>query len=160
MTTSIQALEHAKTQLQIDCPLETLLFHTTKMHRKLASRVLDEHGFHRGQPPLILALSHQDGRTLSELAEIMEVTPATISNMVKRMEKGGFLIRKQDTHDERVKRVWLTDIGRGKVTDLQATVKEMEQFTFANFTDEEQAQMSHLLQKVIHNLANALGECC
>ena len=146
--------------MKVECPLETRFFHAMKMHRKLASRVLDEHGFHRGQPPLILALSHQDGRTHSDLAELMEVTPATISNMVKRMEKAGFVTRRQDAKDERVKRVWLTDFGRSKVDDLQETMQEMEQITFKDFSAEESAQLSRLLQKVIGNLAGALGQCC
>ena len=88
------------------------------------------------------------------------MTPATISNMVKRMEKGGFVTRQKDEKDERVKRVWLTDLGRSKVDDLQETVQEMGQITFKDFSVEESAQLSQLLQKVIGNLAGALGQCC
>ena len=72
-----------------DAPLETLFFRVGKSHRKIAGRLLEQHCFHRGQTPLIFALSHEDGRTNSELAELLEVTPATITNMVKRMEKAG-----------------------------------------------------------------------
>ena len=141
-------------------PHEALFFHAMKMHRKLASRVFEEHGFYCGQPPLMMALSHEDGRTHSQLADLMEVTPATISNMVKRMEKAGFVIRRPDPEDERRKRVWLTDLGRSKVADLRDTIAEMEQITFAQFTAEESAQFSHLMEKIIGNLTTALGGCC
>lgn len=140
--------------------LETLFFRVGKSHRKVAGRLLDEHCFHRGQTPLIFALSQEDGRSNSELAELMEVTPATITNMVKRMEKAGFVIRKGDPADERVKRVWLTEQGKGKVEDLRDVVTNLERISFGNFTDDEKDQFKKLMEKILINLENAHSNGC
>ena len=140
-----------------DAPLESLFFRVGKTHRKLAGRLLDEHCFHRGQTPMIFALSHQDGRTNSELAELLEVTPATITNMVKRMEKAGFVQRKGDPADERVKRVWLTKQGEAKVNDLQNVVSRLETISFGNLSEQEQAQFAELMEKILSNMEEELN---
>ncbi len=139
--------------------LETLFFRVSKSHRKLAGRLLDAHCFHRGQTPLIFALSQEDGRSNSELADLMEVTPATITNMVKRMEKAGFVQRKRDPADERVKRVWLTSQGKGKVQDLRDVVMNLQGIAFGNFTDAEKNQFKNLMEKVLNNVEGA-NNCC
>ena len=139
--------------------LETLFFRVSKSHRKLAGRLLDEHCFHRGQTPLIFALSQEDGRSNSELADLMEVTPATITNMVKRMEKAGFVQRKRDPADERIKRVWLTSQGKGKVQDLRDVVMNLQGIAFGNFTDAEKNQFKNLMEKVLNNVEGA-NNCC
>lgn len=143
-----------------DAPLETLFFRVGKSHRKIAGRLLEAHCFHRGQTPLIFALSHEDGRTNSELAELLEVTPATITNMVKRMEKAGFVQRKKDLSDERVKRVWLTEQGQGKVQDLHDVMMHLQSVSFGNFTDEEKKQFRHLMEKILTNLEHVDCSCC
>lgn len=143
-----------------DAPLETLFFRVGKSHRKIAGRLLEAHCFHRGQTPLIFALSHEDGRTNSELAELLEVTPATITNMVKRMEKAGFVQRKKDLSDERVKRVWLTEQGQGKVQDLHDVMMHLQSVSFGNFTDEEKEQFRHLMEKILTNLEHVDCSCC
>lgn len=137
--------------------LESLFFRVGKAHRKLAGRLLDEHAFHRGQTPLIFALCQQDGRTNSELADLLEVTPATISNMVKRMEKAGFVQRQGDPNDERVKRVWLTDAGQAKVDDLQEVVSQLQSISFCCFTLEECDQFKYLMEKILSNVEQELN---
>ncbi len=150
-------LSQTQPQLKGKNELESLFFRVGKTHRKLAGRLMDEHDFHRGQTPLIFALSHQDGRTNSELAELLEVTPATITNMVKRMEKAGFVKRKGDPHDERVKRVWLTDQGEGKVQDLHDVVGRLQAISFGDFTEVEKEQFKHLMEKILSNMETELN---
>ncbi|MEM7800951.1 MAG: hypothetical protein AAF633_17290, partial [Chloroflexota bacterium] len=61
--------------------LEKLFVRTARNHHKLAGRLFERHGLHRGQPAILFALNHQDSRTNSELACHLDVTPATITNM-------------------------------------------------------------------------------
>ena len=143
------------TQTHCDPSLEKLFIHVARTHRRVASRLFEKHGIHRGQPPLLFALGHQDGRTNAELADILAVSPATITNMVKRMEKGGFVTRKRDENDERSIRVFLTEHGQACSRELQATVDEMNAIAFDNFTEEEAAGLKNLLNKMLSNLEGA-----
>jgi DNA-binding MarR family transcriptional regulator len=138
--------------------LEFLLARVGRAHRHLLGQSLDKVGLYRGQPPLLMALHEADGVAQSELAARMEVTPATITNAVKRMEKAGLVVRRRDSEDERVSRVYLTDAGRGIFADLEAIAKQVDETTFAGFTDEERLVMRGFLNRVHDNLRRALAE--
>lgn len=135
--------------------LENLFLKVGKVHRYWTGHLLEKHNIHRGQPPLLFGLKMQDGQTNSELANRMEVTPATISNMVKRMEKGGFVTRKRDPEDERVIRVYLTDRGREQQSEVENTLKIMNEIAFGNFSLAEREQFQQLLEKMMGNLHHA-----
>lgn len=135
---------------QID--LEQLFIKVGKAHRYLAGQLLDQHDIHRGQPPLLYALSKQDGQTNSELAGCLEVTPATITNMVKRMEKAGLVKRQRDAADERLIRVLLTEHGRDLFARVDDTLREINKIAFGNFSEEEKREMLQLLEKMLGNL--------
>ena len=86
--------------------LDFLLAMVGRAHHNLIRQSLERTGLHRGQPPILFALHEGDGIAHSELAARMEVTPATITTAVKRMEKAGLVVRRRDPEDERVQ-AWL-----------------------------------------------------
>ncbi|WP_010293212.1 MarR family winged helix-turn-helix transcriptional regulator [Clostridium senegalense] len=51
-------------------------------------------GLYRGQPSLIMVLYKNEGVRQKELCEKLSVTPATMTKMVNRMEKSGFIVKK------------------------------------------------------------------
>jgi DNA-binding MarR family transcriptional regulator len=136
--------------------LEFLLARVGRAHHKLVRRSLGKIGLYRGQPPVLFALGEQDGMTHSELAAKMEVTPATISNMVKRMEQAGFVVRRRDTEDERISRVYLTDAGRAIYSEMVAIAQQVNETTFAGFTEEERSIMRNFLTRIHSNLLEAV----
>jgi DNA-binding MarR family transcriptional regulator len=109
-------------------------------------------GLHRGQPLVLRMLWEQDGRIHSELAAVLRRSPATITNMVKRMEKAGFVERCSDPDDERVSRVYLTDAGREIQAGVEAAWRSFEQQTFSGFEQDELDTLCDLLMRVLDNL--------
>jgi DNA-binding MarR family transcriptional regulator len=138
--------------------LDVFLIRVCRAHHNLARQSLETIGLHRGQPPLLFALGKQDGLTHSELAEEMEVTPAAITHMVKRLEQAGFVLRQRDTEDGRVSRVYLTDAGRAIHSEMATIARQVNDITFAGFTGEERAHMRGFLDRVQHNLQQAVGK--
>jgi DNA-binding MarR family transcriptional regulator len=137
--------------------LEFLLARVGRAHHSLLRQSLETVGLHRGQPPILVALHQVDGIAQSELAARMEVTPATVTNAVKRMEKAGLVVRRRDTKDERVSRVYLTGAGRAIFADLEAIAKQVDETTFAGFTEKERLLMRDFLSRVNDNLRRALA---
>jgi DNA-binding MarR family transcriptional regulator len=129
-----------------------LLAQVCRLHHSRARTLLEELGLFRGQPPLLFALWEEEGRTHSELAEHLHVQPATITKMIKRMERTGFVERRQDTEDQRVSRVYLTDAGRDIRDAVEGVLRELEEQTFAGFSSEERALLNQLLLRVRDNL--------
>lgn len=115
--------------------------------------VLDKIGLYPGQPPLLIALSHKDGQSQKELSERLRVKPATITVMIKRMEKSELLEKKSDEKDQRISRVYLTSKGREASRALKEIVIDMEEQCFKNLTQEERILLRRLLLQVADNLS-------
>jgi DNA-binding MarR family transcriptional regulator len=62
---------------------------------------------------VMLALWERDPRSVKELSEALQLEPATLSPLLKRLEATGYVERKRSTSDERTLEVTLTQSGRG-----------------------------------------------
>ena len=127
-------------------------------HHFRTNTLLEAIGLYRGQPPVLFALWDQEGLTHTELAERLQNTPATITKMIQRMEKAGFVQRRPDANDQRVSRVYLTEAGRAIQARLQAIWDTMEAETFAGLSDEERLLLRRFLQHIRQNLVQVNGE--
>ena len=61
---------------------------------------------------VMLALWERDPRSVKELSEALQLEPATLSPLLKRLEATGYVERKRSTSDERTLEVTLTQSGR------------------------------------------------
>ena len=129
-----------------------LLVQMCKLLRIRAHALLEEIGLYGGQQFVLMALWQKEGITHSELAGQLHVQPATITNALKRMERAGFVERRQDTEDQRVSRVYLTDAGRDIRDAVEGVWRELEEKTFAGFSSEERALLNRLLLRIRNNL--------
>jgi len=143
------------TQLVEPQTLDFLLAQISRLHHYRAHSLLEKLGLYRGQPPVLFALWEQDGLTHGELAQRLQITPATITRMIQRMEKAGFVQRKPDGNDQRISRVYLTEIGRDIRSQLQAIWDQMEVESFSGFSPEELLVVRRILLQVRDNLARA-----
>ena len=129
-----------------------LLAQVCKLHHARAHALLEELGLYRGQPPVLHALWDQEGLTHGELAERLHVQPATITKMIQRMEKAGFVQRRSDLKDERISRVYLTDAGHSIQNRVRRVWAVMEAETFAGLDTEERDVLYGLFLRIRENL--------
>ena len=138
--------------------MDFLLANICHLHHTRARQLFEAIGLHRGQPQVLLALWEQEGLTQTELAGRLKITPATVTKMLQRMEKAGFIQREPDAGDRRVSRVHLTPTGRAVRRGVEAVWKTMEAETFASFTQPERALLRRFLVRMLENLQHATGE--
>jgi DNA-binding MarR family transcriptional regulator len=74
--------------------------------------VLEPMGLTHPQYLVMLALWESEPRSLSEIASLLRLEPATLSPLVKRLEAAGLVTRARSTHDERQLALALTNAGR------------------------------------------------
>jgi MarR family transcriptional regulator, organic hydroperoxide resistance regulator len=115
-------------------------------------------GLYQGQPPVLRALWQQEGLTQREIAQQLKIAPATVTKMLQRMEKTGFIQRRSDPDDQRVTRVYLTDAGRDVQSAVEEVFQTLEAETFANLTLEERLLLRRLLLQLRQNLLDLTGE--
>ena len=131
---------------------DSLIGQVCRLHHHLVHGLLEGLGLYRGQPKLLRLLWVEEGRTHSELGELMGVQPATVTKMIQRMEKSGFVKRKPDPKDERVSRVYLTEEGSRVERDVKKVFKTMDKRALSGFSEAEQRQLEDLLARMRDNL--------
>lgn len=99
------------------------------------------------QQRIIDLLSEEDGLTQGLLAEILDVKPSSLAEILKKLEQKGEITRREDKDDKRIKQVFLTEVGRLKAsTDNHHDYSEA---LFTGLTLSEQETLQQLLTKMI-----------
>ena len=125
-----------------------LLAQVCKLHRQRADELLNEIGLHVGQEMLLSGLWQKEGITQTELAEYVKIQPATVTNMLQRLERGGFVERRSDVADQRISRVYTTEKGRNMEEAVEEAWSQLEQESFAGLNAEEGVLLRRLLLQV------------
>jgi len=119
--------------------------------------LLESLGLYRGQTPVLIALREQEGLTHTELSKRLHVQPATITKMIQRMAKAGFVECRQDPEDQRVSRVYLSKAGHAIRVDVQRVWRTLEQEAFEGIAAEERALLRRLFVQIRENLKRVGG---
>lgn len=69
---------------------------------------------------VMLLLWEEDGRTVGALGAPLFLDSGTLTPLLKRMEKTGFITRRRDDRDERKQRIYLSDMGKAMRESAQA----------------------------------------
>lgn len=139
-------------------PLNRLFGHVCKLHYIRTRGLLEPLGIYRGQPPMLFFLLEHPGSTQTELANALQVQPATVTKMLQRMENTGFVERKPDPEDQRVSRVYLTQAGKAIQDEMSKKLKALEAETFAGFSLEERVLLKRFFVQMSDNLLKVLPE--
>lgn len=127
-----------------------------RLQFQILHRELEKHGIHPGQPPMLMIIAKQEGVTQKRIAEELNVKPATVAIMLRRMERTGLIRREQDKRDRRLQRVYLTEKGKLYCDFLKQHLQSMETIIMEGFTDPEKEQLGSFLGRIIANLENHL----
>ncbi len=98
--------------LLLDNQLCFALYSASLLMTKLYKPLLDEIGLTYPQYLAMLALWEEDGVTVSTLGARLYLDSGTLTPLLKRLEKAGFLTRERNEEDERQVLIRLTQEGR------------------------------------------------
>ena len=137
----------------LDQSLGWMLNSAARLAQRRFSMKLQPYGVTPPQWGVLVALWEQDGLPLSELAKRSYFDGPTMTGIVDRLESAGLVTRRRDSQDRRVISVYLTDAGRDLEKVLPPLADETNVEAVAGLTDEQLAQFSDMLRKVIQNLS-------
>jgi DNA-binding MarR family transcriptional regulator len=123
----------------------------------VVDRALKPHGITRTQWWLMAFLSRRDGMTQTALAADLDLTKVAIGGLLDRMEGSGFVERRADQRDGRIKRVYLTPAGAKYVSKIRSHVQDVEQLIMANVSDEALQLTAETLHTIKRNLLEMAG---
>lgn len=112
----------------------------------------------RLQTHVLLAIREKGGLQVSEIARLLEVSPATTSQLLTAMEEKGWLERTLVPNDRRRHRVGLTPAGEGVVREIEARRKERAAAVLAALSAEERAQLVTMAHRLVETIAHMQPE--
>lgn len=132
--------------------LNPCIIYLARLLRGNFRETLHAEGLFAGQHELIGMMYYNPGIAASALAKKLDLTQATVSVSLKRLEKVGFVKREIDESDSRVTKLFLTDDGKNVHKKIEEAIVTAEDKLVLGMTDEEIRQFRGLLLKGIHNL--------
>ena len=101
-------------------------------------------------------LSHQKEPLCSrDVARALELSHPTVSGLLARMERKGFLQLRQDPRDKRARRIHLLPRGMECVAQIEEVIRANEQRMVRDFTEEERQRFMEYLDRAIVNLGGS-----
>jgi len=115
----------------------------------------------RGAGKLLRILQENDGMSSRELADRMGIRPASLTEMLNRLEADGILTRQPDPADQRRNRIFIQEKGYVLLKKMKAVRQTEREHINQSLTLDEQEQFVALcakLTKSLEDFRNKTGE--
>ena len=134
-----------------------LLIHdVARLLRVLYDRQMSSIGLTRSQWWLLTYLFFKDGINQSELAILMDMEKAPLSRLLDRMEKKGWVIRKNESKDRRTKNIYLSESIKPLISSMRDKAAEYRNESLSILTDKELNKLKDILQILKQDLTSKI----
>lgn len=86
--------------------------------------------------------------TAGTIADILDIRPASVTQIIKKLEEGGRVERIKDQQDARIVLIKITQNGLDFLNELDSTRNKLENEIFDVFTDSEQQHFGEQLEQL------------
>ena len=129
-----------------------------RMLRTYADQRARRLGITRAQWAVMARLEHAEGLKQSELAEMLDLQPITLTRLVDRLCANGMIERLADPNDRRAKRLHLTPLARPLMDRLAELGHDMMGTVLEGFDAASIERMIGELARTKENLKDAIAK--
>ncbi|MBO4879806.1 MAG: winged helix-turn-helix transcriptional regulator, partial [Clostridia bacterium] len=115
-------------------------------------RAQDESLIPPAQMRMLEFIEQHSGCTQADVAEEMQVSPASVAQSIKRMEAAGFVEKNVREDNLRANSLRITEAGSEAAKNCRLVFDGLEAKMLSGFSDEERENFSEALLRVIANL--------
>lgn len=118
---------------------------------RLIIRELESYGIYDLAPShggIIVSLCLLGEMTMKELAREIDRDKSTVTALVAKLIKLGYVQKKTDEHDSRVKKISLTGKGKSLEGPFREISEKLLAKTFSNLNENEQQTVADLLKRI------------
>ena len=89
------------------------------------------------QSAILFLLKKKNGQTMSELTQVLSIDNSTLTGLVDRLERVGYVKRNAGAKDRRASHVFITDRGSEEIDLAQGVIRRVNDQIKADFTERE-----------------------
>lgn len=113
---------------------------------------------HHGQGKVLVMLAENDGVSQKLLTEQSGIRPASLSELIIKLERNGLVERQRNEEDKRNRNVYLTEEGRALAETIKSRKDESADFLFDVLSEEEKETLMVLFDKLITSLEDKVAD--
>lgn len=132
--------------------LGLLLSDSARLLRTVFDRRVRTLGLTRSQWLVLRRLDWHPGASQSELADIMEVEKPTAGRLIDRLEENGWVERRPDPADRRIKRIYMTGEGERVNNQIRPISRAIVDDVLSDLSPEDQEKLADMLVEVKRRL--------
>ena len=127
-----------------------------RLLKTLADQRARQYGMTRAQWAVLFRLDRSEGLKQSELAEILDLQPITLTRLLDRLAQNGLIERRPDPNDRRANRLFLTPAARPLLERLTELGTEMMGTVLEGLDAKALERLLRDLEHVRENLRGAI----
>ncbi|GAA4831452.1 MarR family transcriptional regulator [Paenibacillus vulneris] len=106
----------------------------------------------KGQYLYLVRICENPGIIQEKLAEMIKVDRTTAARAIQKLELNGFIEKKEDEHNKKIKKLFPTDKGNEVYPFIKREHDHSNSVALAGFSEKEAETIYHLLQRVRKNI--------
>ena len=152
----LRKLVHQMARGSVDMNLLFTLGEVQRLVRAYADKQAARYGITRAQWAVLAKVERSEGLKQSELAELMEMQPITLTRLVDRLCDNGWIERRGDDSDRRVNRLYLRKAARPLLGKLSGLRSELTATALEGINPAEAHRLLVQLETIKENVRNAI----
>ena len=142
--------------LPIERELAFTIMDVARLMKTLADQRARQYGMTRAQWAVLVRLDRSEGLKQSELAEILDLQPITLTRLLDRLAENGLIERRADPNDRRANRLFLTAAARPLLERLSELSTELMRTVLEGLDAKTLEKLQRDLGLVRENLRSAI----
>ncbi|OKO73185.1 MarR family transcriptional regulator [Bradyrhizobium sp. NAS96.2] len=127
-----------------------------RLIRVYADKEAARYGITRAQWAVLSKVERQEGLKQTELAELLEVQPITLTRLIDKLCDNGWIERRSDENDRRVNRLYLKKAARPLLGKLAGLRSELTATALEGISPADAYRLLTQLESIKENVRNAI----
>src|ERR1700682_3722176 len=149
-------METTRMRGSVDMNFLFTLGEVQRMVRAYADKQAARYGITRAQWAVLAKVERTEGLKQSELAELMEMQPITLTRLIDRLCDNGWIERRGDDTDRRVNRLYLLQAGSPLLDKLSGLRSELTATALEGINPSDAHRLLDQLEAIKENVRNAI----
>lgn len=118
------------------------------LYRNELRRRAAANGIYIGQPPVLNYIREHPGCTQAEIAETLQVSPASIASSTKRLQNSGMIRKQVDAGNMRANKLYISEKGDQAMEEFGKVFDSLNEEMFGAFSAEELETFCGFMERI------------
>lgn len=122
-----------------------LIYQVSRAQEQYVSKKLSQFGLNMDHAHILLYVSKNPGTIQKDIANFFDFQPASLTNMIKSMEKKDYIIRRKNPENQKFKQLYLLTEGQKYIDKVNEVFEQLDSF-FSQLSQDDYRYLTQQLE--------------